>query len=83
MLRDREYRRELSRSTQKGAVIAWIAMWIHVVRPWTPDPMSFDLGGEEGIFIFTDRGGDRIERAVFAGGIGEVYRAARSVGRRR
>lgn len=46
-----------------------IDMWIHVVRPWTPDPLSFELGGEEGIFIFTDRGGDRIERAVFAGAV--------------
>jgi len=46
-----------------------IDMWIHVVRPWTPDPLSFELGGNEGIFIFTDRGGDRIERAVFAGGV--------------
>ena len=46
-----------------------IDMWIHVVRPWTPDPLSFDLGGEEGVFIFTDRGGDRIERAVFAGAV--------------
>ena len=46
-----------------------IDMWIHIVRPWTPDPLSFELGGNEGIFIFTDRGGDRIERAVFAGGV--------------
>lgn len=44
-----------------------IDMWIHVMRPWTPDPLSFELGADAGIFIFTDRGEDRIERAVFAG----------------
>jgi len=49
-----------------------IDMWIHVVRPWTPDPLAFDFGGEEGIFIFTDRGGDRIERAIFAGNVADV-----------
>jgi hypothetical protein len=46
-----------------------VDMWIHVVRPWTPDPLAYDLGGEEGVFIFTDRGGDRIERAVFGGNV--------------
>ncbi len=46
-----------------------IDMWIHVVRPWTPDPLSYEFGGDEGIFIFTDPGGDRIERAVFTGGV--------------
>lgn len=49
-----------------------IDMWIHVVRPWTPDPMSFEFGSDAGIFIFTDRGGDRIERAVFAGAVDDV-----------
>jgi len=44
-----------------------IDMWIYVMRPWTPDPLSFELGADAGIFIFTDRGEDRIERAVFAG----------------
>jgi len=44
-----------------------IDMWIHVMRPWTPDPLSFELGSDAGIFIFTDRGEDRIERTVFAG----------------
>ena len=44
-----------------------IDMWIHVIRPWTPDPLSFELGSNAGIFVFTDHGKDRIERAVFAG----------------
>ena len=42
-----------------------IDMWIHVVREGSPDPLSSQLGSEYGVFIFTDSGGDRIERAVF------------------
>lgn len=42
-----------------------IDMWIHVLREGNPDPLSSNLGSESGVFIFTDRGGDRIERAVF------------------
>jgi len=49
-----------------------IDMWIHVMRPWTPDPLSFELGSDAGIFIFTDRGEDRIERAVFAGHVDDA-----------
>ncbi|HJO05500.1 MAG TPA: hypothetical protein QGG47_16150 [Acidobacteriota bacterium] len=49
-----------------------IDMWIHVLRPWTPDPLSFALGGDAGIFIFTDRRNARIERAVFAGGVDDA-----------
>ena len=49
-----------------------IDMWIHVMRPWAPDPLSFELGSEAGIFIFTERGGDRIERAVFAGDVDDA-----------
>ncbi len=49
-----------------------IDMWIHVMRPWAPDPLSFELGSAAGIFIFTDRGGDRIERAVFAGDVDDA-----------
>ncbi len=49
-----------------------VDMWIHVVRPWTPDPLTFELDSEMGIFIFTDRGGDRIERAVFAGAVADT-----------
>jgi hypothetical protein len=41
-----------------------IDMWIHVMRDGTLDPMSDELGGNNGVFVFTDRGGDRIERAV-------------------
>ncbi len=49
-----------------------IDMWIHVMRPWTPDPLRFELGSDAGIFIFTDRGEDRIERAVFAGHVDDA-----------
>jgi Xaa-Pro aminopeptidase len=40
-----------------------VDMWIHVMREGNPDPLALDLGGDSGYFIFTDRGGDRIERA--------------------
>ena len=42
-----------------------IDMWIHVLREGSPDPLSSQLGSDSGVFIFTDRGEDRIERAVF------------------
>ena len=42
-----------------------IDMWIHVVREAIPDSFGADeLGSTSGVFIFTDRGGDRIERAI-------------------
>ncbi len=42
-----------------------IDMWIYVMRETVPDPFGEkDLGSASGVFIFTDRGGDRIERAV-------------------
>ena len=41
-----------------------IDMWIQVMREGSPDPMRDELGSNNGVFIFTDRGGDRIERAV-------------------
>ena len=44
-----------------------VEMWIHVIRWGDPDPLELDLGGEFGTFVFTDRGGDRIERAVLGG----------------
>jgi len=45
-----------------------IDMWIHVMREGNPDPVGIDLGSSSGAFIFTDRGGDRIERAVLGYG---------------
>jgi hypothetical protein len=42
-----------------------IDMWIHIVREGDLDPLGSIFGSDEGIFIFTDRGGDRIERAFF------------------
>jgi len=42
-----------------------VDMWIHVMRDAIRDPFGVkDLGSTSGVFIFTDRGGDRIERAV-------------------
>ena len=45
-----------------------VDMWIHVVREGDPDPMRAHFGPISGYAIFTDRGGDRIERALFGGG---------------
>jgi hypothetical protein len=42
-----------------------IDMWIHVIRPWATDPLAYEFGCNSAIFIFTDNGSERIERAVF------------------
>jgi Xaa-Pro dipeptidase len=42
-----------------------VDMWIHATRVGRPDPMAMYFGSVDGYIIFTDRGGDRIERAVF------------------
>jgi len=49
-----------------------IDMWIHVIREGSDDPLRLDLGANSGWFIFTDRGSDRIERAVFGSLLGKV-----------
>ena len=41
-----------------------VDMWIHATRVGRPDPMAIYFGSVDGYLIFTDRGGDRIERAV-------------------
>ncbi len=42
-----------------------IDMWIHVMRIAIPDAFGAEeLGSTSGVFIFTDRGDDRIERAI-------------------
>ena len=41
-----------------------IDMWIHVIRG--EDPLNFEVGDNSGIYIFTDRGEARIERAVLS-----------------
>jgi hypothetical protein len=42
-----------------------VDMWIHVMREAIPDPFGTEeLGSTSAVFVFTDRGGDRIERAV-------------------
>ena len=45
-----------------------VDMWIHVIRTANPDPMAWYFGGVSGYLIFTDRGGDRIERAILGSG---------------
>lgn len=45
-----------------------IDMWIHVIREGDPDPMQLHFGPVWGFIVFTDRGGDRIERAIFGSG---------------
>jgi len=58
-----------------------IDMWIHIVKLGNPDSLALDLGvgvsvsapdpsgGSTGYFVFTDRGGDRIERAILGGSV--------------
>jgi hypothetical protein len=49
-----------------------IDMWIHVKRG--ENPLDFELGDNDGVYIFTDRDGDRVERAVLGGrGDSEIY----------
>ena len=51
-----------------------IDMWIHTIRLADPDPMALHFGAVSGYIIFTDRGGDRIERAVLgSGGQPDLY----------
>ena len=45
-----------------------IDMWIHVIRDGDPDPMQLHFGPVWGYIVFSDRGGDRIERAIFGSG---------------
>lgn len=57
-----------------------VDMWIHVMRESIPDPFGAEeLGSTSGVFVFTDRGKDRIERAVLgrrwgASHAGETWR---------
>ena len=49
-----------------------IDMWIHVKRG--ENPLDFELGDGDGVYIFTDRDGDRVERAILGGrGDSEIY----------
>ena len=52
-----------------------VDMWIHVMREAVPDPFgAHELGSTSGVFVFTDRGGDRIERAVLGRRWGAAHR---------
>ena len=53
-----------------------IDMWIHVMRLAIPDAFGAEeLGSTSGVFIFTDRGGDRIDRASLGRRWGASQRA--------
>ena len=60
-----------------------VEMWITVNREGYEDPLTEDFGrgyvGSWGYYVFTDRGGDRIERAAL--GIGTYLVTARSLSR--
>jgi len=52
-----------------------VDMWIHVMRIAIPDAFGAEeLGSTSGVFVFTDRGGDRIERAVLGRRWGATHR---------
>jgi Xaa-Pro dipeptidase len=65
-----------------------VDMWIHAMKLGKPDALALDLGigiyleapapsaGSTSYFVFTDRGGDRIEREIGRASCRErVYRA--------
>ena len=55
-----------------------IDMWIHVMRVAISDPFGAeDLGTTSGVIVFTDRGGDRIERALLGRRWGDRHRYQR------
>jgi hypothetical protein len=52
-----------------------VDMWIHVMRLAIPDDFGAEeLGSTSGVFVFTDRGGGRIERAVLGRRWGATHR---------
>ena len=52
-----------------------VDMWIHVMREVIPDTFGAEeLGSTSGVFVFTDRGGDRIERAILGRRWGASHR---------
>jgi Xaa-Pro aminopeptidase len=49
-----------------------VDMWIHVIRRGDPDAFALDFGATMGSIIFADRGGDRIERAIFGNSFADI-----------
>lgn len=45
-----------------------VDMWIHAIRMGHSDPMQLHFGPVWGYVVLSDRGGERIERAVFGSG---------------
>lgn len=56
-----------------------VDMWIHVMREAIRDPFGAEeLGSTSGVFVFTDRGDERIERAILGRRWGAAQRDWRS-----
>ncbi len=56
-----------------------VDMWIHIMRDAIIDPFGeHDLGSASGVFVFTDIGDDRIERAIIGRRWGGSQRGWRS-----
>jgi hypothetical protein len=52
-----------------------VDMWIHVMREVIPDRFGAEeLGSTSGVFVFTDRGGERIERTILGRRWGASHR---------
>lgn len=52
-----------------------VDMWIHIMRKAVKDEFGEnEFGSTTGVFVFTDRGGDRIERAVLGRRFGPKWR---------
>jgi Xaa-Pro aminopeptidase len=49
-----------------------VDMWIHVIRRGDPDAYALDFGTTMGYVVFSDRGSDRIERALFGNSFAEI-----------
>ena len=59
-----------------------IDMWIHVMNLTRPDSFGGEeLGSTSGVFVFTDRGADRIERALLGRRWGDSQREDREPNR--
>ncbi len=57
-----------------------VDMWIHVMRDAIPDRFGAEeLGSTSGLFVFTDRNGDRIERAILGRRWGATQRQREEV----
>jgi Xaa-Pro dipeptidase len=49
-----------------------VDMWMHVIRRGDPDAFALDFGTDMGYVVFSDRGGDRVERALFGNSFASI-----------